>query len=392
MFVSSSIRHPPGREAAYSDDFGPFEGRIWLNTAHQGPIPRVAAEAARTALAKKVRPYLIGDDDFFQVPVRLRAALGNLIGANPDDIILGNSTTYGLDLLANGLRWQAGDEILLVDGDFPANVFPWSILRDKGVTVRFFKSPAPRLDPQQLAHEISPRTRLFCVSWVNTFNGYAIDMNAMARVCEANEVIFVVNASQALGAKVIDVGTAPISALTCTGSKWLCGPYGTGFCWVDPSLRDTLKIQHSYWLTMLAGRPIDKILDYSLRNDLGARAWDVFCTANLFNFMPWTASLEYMLQVGVANIAAHDERLVARLLEGLDQDRFQLISPATGPERSAIVILQLSPQEDMNTWSQYLTNEGLDVAFGGNSIRISPHLHNSYDDISKMLQCLADLQ
>ena len=172
MFVGSSIKSPPlSGEATYAEDFGPFEGRIWLNTAHQGPIPRVAAEGARIALVKKIRPYLIRDEDFFQVPVRLRTALGKLIGANPDDIILANSTTYGLDLLANGIRWRAGDEILLVNGDFPANVFPWSISRDRGVTVRFIKASTPQIEPQQLAFEISPRTRLFCVSWVSTFTG-----------------------------------------------------------------------------------------------------------------------------------------------------------------------------------------------------------------------------
>jgi selenocysteine lyase/cysteine desulfurase len=86
----------------YVKDFGPFHGRVWLNTAHQGPLPRVAIEAARVALEQKAAPYQLRDEDFFEVPRRLRAALGKLIGAPSDEIILGNSTTYGLDLLANG--------------------------------------------------------------------------------------------------------------------------------------------------------------------------------------------------------------------------------------------------------------------------------------------------
>jgi hypothetical protein len=73
---------------------------------------------------------LLRDEDFFEVPKRLRAALGKLIGAAPEDIILGNSTSYGLDLLANGTQWRRGDEALVVDGDFPADIFPWLILRN----------------------------------------------------------------------------------------------------------------------------------------------------------------------------------------------------------------------------------------------------------------------
>jgi len=122
---------------AYAEHFGPFGGRVWLNTAHQGPLPQVALEAARAALEQKARPHLLRDEDFFEVPRKLREALGKLMGAAPEEIILGNSTTYGLDLLANGMQWQRGDEILVVDGDFPANVFPWLILRNQGVTVRF---------------------------------------------------------------------------------------------------------------------------------------------------------------------------------------------------------------------------------------------------------------
>jgi cysteine desulfurase/selenocysteine lyase len=126
----------------YGEDFGPFDGRVWFNTAHQGPLPRVTIAAARVALEQKARPYLLQDEDFFEVPRKLRVALGKLVGAPSDDIILGNSTTYGLDLLANGMQWQSGDEVLVVDRDFPADVLPWLMLRDRGVVVRFIEARA----------------------------------------------------------------------------------------------------------------------------------------------------------------------------------------------------------------------------------------------------------
>jgi cysteine desulfurase / selenocysteine lyase len=186
----------------YAADFGPFDGRVWLNTAHQGPLPRVAAEAARTALEQKIRPHLLRDEDFFEVPRRLRKALGKLINAPPEDIILGNSTSYGLDLLANGIQWHGGDEVLLVDGDFPADVFPWTLLRRQNVAVRLIRASAGQIDPQELARQITPRTRLFCTSWVNSFTGRAIDVDGIGRVCKKNGVFFVLNTSQGLGARV----------------------------------------------------------------------------------------------------------------------------------------------------------------------------------------------
>ena len=81
-----------------------------------------------------------------------------------------------------------------------------------------------------------------------------------------------------------------MDAITCCGYKWLCGPYATGFCWLTPALRNSLITHHAYWLAMPAGKPLDKMRDYAPRTDLGARAWDIFCTANFFNFVPWTAA------------------------------------------------------------------------------------------------------
>ena len=107
------------------EGFGPFDGRAWLNCAHQGPLPRVAAEAALRALEWKVMPARLDDERFHSVPARLKQAIGRLIDAPPDQVILGNSTSYGLHLLANGMPWEKGDEILLMEGDFPASILPW---------------------------------------------------------------------------------------------------------------------------------------------------------------------------------------------------------------------------------------------------------------------------
>jgi len=373
----------------YIEDFGPFDGRVWMNTAHQGPLPRVAAEAAKIVLKQKVQPHLIRDEAFSEVPKRLKAALGKLIGAVPEDIILGNSTTYGLDLLANGMRWQRGDEVLVVDGDFPANVLPWSILRDDGVTVRFLKAPKGVVEPLQLAHEISPRTRLFCTSWVNSFTGHAVDLNGLGQVCRQNRVTLVLNAAQGLGARVLDVQNSPVDAVTCCGFKWLCGPYATGFCWLAPALRESLIIRHAYWLTMQGGRPLDKMRDYSLRDDVGASAWDVFCTANFLNFVPWTTAIEYLLQAGLANIARYDEGIVSQLLESLDENRFELISPRTGSQRSTLVVVRPRKSSDAQALHERLSKAGFDLALREGNVRISAHLHNSHEDIARLLEVLS---
>ena len=151
---------------AVAGDFGGFEGRAWLNCAHQGPLPLVAVAAAEQALADKAAPHRLGDEAFTEVPGRLKAALGRLVGVPADQVILGNSTSYGLQLLVQGVDWRQGDEVLLVEGDFPATIVPWLPLADRGVRVRLLRPEDGALDAGRLEAELTPATRLFCTSWV----------------------------------------------------------------------------------------------------------------------------------------------------------------------------------------------------------------------------------
>jgi selenocysteine lyase/cysteine desulfurase len=373
----------------YHADFGPFDGRVWLNCAHQGPLPRVAAEEAREAVAWKVRPFELTAERFAGVPARLRRALGRLLGVPAEEVILGNSASYGLHLLANGLPWRDGDEILLVRGDFPSVLLPWLTLESRGVRVRSV-NPARHLpDPDELAAALTPRTRLFCTTWVHSFSGVACDLGALGAVCRANGARFVVNASQALGARPFDA-SLPVDAVLGVGFKWLCGPYGTGFVWVRPELLRSLHCRQAYWLAQMTADDLGKD-DMEVRLPSGpptARAFDVFGTANFFNFKPWAASVEYLLGLGVERVAAYDQGLVQRLLDGLDPARFDLLSPREPARRSTLVFLAHKERERNRSLHARLREQGIDVAYRRGSLRLAPHLYNTADDIDRALAAL----
>jgi selenocysteine lyase/cysteine desulfurase len=374
--------------SSYAADFGPFEDRVWLNAAHQGPIPRAAAEAARGAVADKVAPHHLTDAAFIDVPARLRAALAALIGARPEDVILGNSASYGLDLLARGLRWRAGDEILFVDGEFPATVLPWRVLERHGVVIRFLSARAGAApEPDELATALTVRTRVVCTSWVNSFTGYAIDVDALGQVCRSADVLFVLNASQGLGARVLDVRTTNVDAVTCCGYKWLLGPYGTGFCWLAPKVREALEPPHAYWLPNVWGQP-GGIRRYEMRPGLGARALDVFCPASFLNVAPWTSAIEYLLLAGPAMVERYVQELVERLVSALDGDRYAVVSPAGGPRRSALVVVRSRNGTDAAVIHTALTAAGVDTALREGAIRLSPHLYNTFDEIDRAVNAL----
>jgi len=371
-----------------TSDFASFDGHIWLNCAHQGPLPLRAAHAAAEAVAWKQRPFELTQERFRGVPTRLRQALGRLVSASPDDVVLANSASYGLHLVANGMPWRAGDEVVVMDTDFPSDILPWLRLEARGVVVRRARPRGYVFEPDELAALLGPNTRLLCLTWVHSFSGWAIDLDAIGRLCCERDVAFVVNASQAIGARPLDVSAAPVDAVISVGFKWLCGPYGTGFCWLRPAFREQLEPQKAYWLSMLTADDLQGDVDVRLKAGVGIRAFDVFGTANFFNFVPWTASVELLLERGIPAIADHDERLVARFLDRLDRAKYSVTSPLEPPRRSTLVVF--SHVDGTRTQAAYdaLLRANIHGAMRTGRIRVSPHLHNTPDDIDRAIDVL----
>ncbi len=174
---------------------------------------------------------------------------------------------------------------------------------------------------------------MVAVTWVDSFTGRTLDLQALGSVCCQAGTFLVVNASQALGARPISVRSTPVDAVVSCGYKWLCSPYATGFAWLSPGLMDRLRPQQAYWLAMQAGRGLDQMRQTAIRDDVGVHAFDVFCPASFATALPWIASLELLLDTGIETIAAWDQQLAEHMVAGLDDERIRLISPANGASR-----------------------------------------------------------
>ena len=331
---------------------------------------------------------MISDDAFWDVPIQLKETIGRLINVPADEVILGNSTSYGLYLLAQGLPWKPEDEVLLVEGDFPASVVPWLPLEKRGVQIRFLRPATAVPTPEEVERAITPSTRVFCSSWVFSFRGHAIDIDPIGEVCRAHRVLFVLNGSQAIGTRPIDARAAKIGALVCCGFKWLCGPYATGFSFMRPEVLDSLTFEPAYWLTQISKDELGKESNYRLRPVRDAASYDVFGTANFFNFMPLAASIGTLLGVGIDEIARYNDALVDRLVSGLDDERFDLVSPVSGQQRSTLVLIQPRDRSKSRVVHETLAANGVDVALRGDKIRFSPHVYNTEDDIDRALAVL----
>ena len=383
MTQSSSIDAVPG--------WGDFSGRIWLNTAHQGAIPLRAVAAAHEAVAWKASPSELTQARFDDTPQRLREAIARLVKAPADEIVLANSASYGLNVIAQAYPWQAGDEIVVMEGDFPSDILPWLLAAEQnGARVVRIRPRRHVVEPDELAAAITPRTRLFCCPWVHSLSGFAVDLTALGAICRDRGVTFVLNASQALGVRPIDLRSAPVDALVCVGFKWLCGPYGTGFAWISAELMAKLKATKAYWLSMMTAQDLAGAkIEVELKPRSGARSYDIFGTANFFNAKPLTEAVSYLTELGIERIAAHGQALVDRFVTGLDAKRYRIDSPTEPGERRSTLIFFSDRDPARNPEvHRALAENGIDIAFRAGSLRLAPHLYNSSSDIDRALAVL----
>ncbi len=373
---------------SFVNDFGPFHDKSWINASSIGAMPRLAYEAAQEAIKWNTRPYKISETVFADVPKNLKTALGQLIGAPSEEIILGNSATYGIHLWANGIPLKKGDEVLLVKGDFPASILSWIYLRTHGITITEIDPKQGFLQPEDLTDSINDKTRVLCATWVDSFTGYKFDAKAIGDICQENNVMYLLNVTQGLGAIPFDVSKVPVDGITCTGYKWLCGPYATGFAWMKLEHINNLKYNQAYWIPMQGDRDLDKIRDYQILTNIGSAKYDVFGTANLFNFVPWTESVNLFLRHGINAIAKHNTQLVDQFISGLDPKKYEIQSPTEGPERSAIILVSHKEPERNKAIFELLREAKVFISFREGLLRFSPHLYNTPEDITKALNVL----
>ncbi|MHA2296795.1 MAG: aminotransferase class V-fold PLP-dependent enzyme [Candidatus Hodarchaeales archaeon] len=367
----------------YSEDFNLSTDNIWLNCAHQGPLPKNAVESIHQAISWKINPHTFSDHLFFEVPIQLKKTIGELINAQVKEIILGNSTSYGLYLLVNGMKWSKGDEILLVEGDFPANIVPWFPLEKIGVKIRYVKSEKNRLTPDSIEKQINTNTKLFCTTWVNSFTGYAVDHEEIGKICHENDIKFILNGSQAIGYKPLDVSSTYIDGLVSCGSKWLCGPYGTGFAWFKEELIQQLDYNQVYWLTLQKNK-LNKMRNFVFTEEKSATRLDVFGTANFLNYLPWLASIQYLLEQGINNIEKYNQQMVTAIVANLDYKKYKIISPVEESAfRSCLVIISCKNPENA---FRMLKEKNIHISLRENNLRISPHLYNKTEQVYKVVE------
>ncbi len=365
------------------DEFPITRNYNFLNHAASAPLCRRAAEAMRRYVTHAEDcSYLRGG--FFKQVERVRQQAAELIHANADEIAFTKNTSEGISFVANGLHWQSGDNVVISNAEFPANVYPWQALRNAGVQVHMVLEEDGRIPLERLVEAINSRTRIVSISSVQFASGFRTDLATLGEHCQSKGVFLCVDAIQSLGVLPIDVKAMNIDFLSADGHKWLCAPESSGIFYVRKEIQGYLRPTTIGWLSVKDpfryGKYQFEFADSARRYEAGS-----YNMAGVFGL---GGALEMVPEIGLENITRRLLALTQRLATGLREKGYRIVSSRHANEASGIVAF-VSDSHDHDQLQRHLELEHrIVIAVRCGRLRASPHYYNSEREIDQLLEVL----
>ncbi len=389
-----STTTPYDASALRAAEFPGLSNCIFMNAASFGPLPGRARVAIEDWNDRKAYPDRFQDSDIPDAQARARAAAARLIGAEPGEIALGPNTQVGLNLAAGfvlqAIRAEgpsARRRIVLSEGEFPANVYPWLALERAGAVVeRVPPDELGRPRPEALMAALEEEdVAVFALSAVQFATGWRADLERFGALARERGVLFVVDAIQQLGAVPLDVRTAGIDVLSSGGQKWLCGPWGSGFAYVRAELIPRLEPLFPGWLSFTSSLDFTRLLEYGRELLPDARRYEMATVASQ-DAIGLALSLELLLEVGVDAAWAHIQAVQRPLLEWIEQrGDVMLVSDVAAGRRSGILCFR--PPRAEQVFAD-LGEAGVHCALREGAIRLSPHFYNTVQEMERVVAVL----
>lgn len=355
----------------------------YLNHATVAPLPRCVVGAVQEYLQHQQNNSYVRAGYAKRI-TSVRKLVAELIGAKSDEIAFTKSATEGIAFVANGLKWNAGDNIVTTAVEFPSNMYPWMGLQSRGVQIRTVLEENGRIPVENLIEAIDSHTRVVAVSAVQYASGYRLDLRRIGEWCQKRGVLFCVDAIQALGVLPINVREMHIDFLASAGHKWLCAPEGSGFFYCYRELAGHLRPSTIGWRSMKNGHDYDH---YRFEFHDDARRFEA-SSYNMAAIFGLGAGLELLNSAGLDAVTQHVLGLTERFAMGARHKGYRVISAREPGAASGIVAIS-SPVHDPVDIQQHLEREHrIITAVRSGRLRISPHLYNTTEEIDRVVELL----
>jgi len=352
---------------------------VYFNHASTGPMSSRVKEALNELLYLKSEGKIDDYKELLRRADESKQLLGKLLNTTADRFAFTSNTSSGLNILAQGIRWEKGDKIILGDVEFPANVYPFLNLKNIGVEIDFVKSKNGVVTAEDLISAITPNTKLISVSFVQFLSGYRIDLEKLGTTCKEKGIILSVDATQGLGALTLDVQKCNIDFISCGTQKWMLGLQGMAFIYISEELQNKLKTASVGWLSV---ENAWDLIDYDFTLKKTANRYQPG-TLNTFGIYAINESLKIFDEFGYNNIENQVLSNSKYFIEQLTATGFTPILQKCNKKNLAGIIS--IKREDATDIFNYLQDKNIETAVREGILRISPHFYNTKDEIDNVL-------
>jgi selenocysteine lyase/cysteine desulfurase len=361
------------------------EDIAYLNCAYMSPQLRPAREVGERAVSRKSRPWEITPNMFFEDVEEVRALFARLVGGDAEGVAIVPSVSYGISVAAANVPVGEGEKILILEDQFPSNVYSWHGLAEQsGANLRTVPRPENFDWTTALLEEIEADTAVVAVPNCHWTDGSLVDLARVGESAREAGAALVVDGIQSLGAYPFDVSEVRPDFLIASAYKWLLGPYGVGYMYVGEEYREGNPIEHN-WINRRGSQDFAQLVDYQDAFQPGARRYDVGERSN-FVLLPMAAeALRQLIQWDVENIS----ETIGTLTDLIEERSEKLGIVATPKERRArhMIGLMLGP-DTPDDLAGRLTAHDVFVSVRGESMRVSPHLYNTEEDVDRLFDVL----
>jgi cysteine desulfurase / selenocysteine lyase len=355
---------------------------VYLSHASVGPLTRRATARMAGMAGNTSRAGERLWQERMDEAERVRGLAARILGARaPHEVAFVENTSTALSMVAEGLDWKAGDNVVGATLEFPSNVYPWMGLAARGVEYRKVEERDGRVDPEELLALIDDRTRMLVLSWVQYASGFRSDLARLGKACRERGVLFVVDVIQGLGALALDVEREHVDVAAGSAHKWLLGPEGVALLYVSDRVVEQLRPVRSGWRSM---RDPFQWVEYDLTWNEGARRFESG-TLNVYGIAALGGSLEILLELGAGEIETRVLALTDLAARGLADLGMAVVSSRRRGETSSIVTAVPSGCAAVDLVRD-LGERNVIVAARAGRLRIAPHFYNTAEEIERCLE------
>ena len=357
----------------------------YLNCCYMSPQLLSVTRAGEKALLRKQEPWKINIDDFFVETEITRNLFAQLIDSNIDDIAIIPSASYGLAIAAKNLHVKANSKIIMLNEQFPSNVLVWKELaKKKGANTVFLKDTENIGWTNILLQSIDENTSIVAIPNVHWSDGRIINLEKISQRCKQFNAALVLDLTQSVGAIPFSAQKVQPDFMVTATYKWLLGPYSMGFLYVNPKQQLGEPIEHN-WINRKRSENFPKLASYENEFKIGSRRFDVGERSN-FVLMPMVrAALEQIHLWKVLNIR---NTLLSLTIEiSKKASDIGLSIPKINQSSPNFIGIKFN-KKIPDGLEYFLTKKNVFVSIRGNSMRVSPHVYNSIDDINELFRLL----